>query len=138
MSAESRVYLTPEEAASGTTRMIRPAGGDWAEVTIPPTRHGALLRLSAGDHEVRIRVTVVPPGLSAPSVPVRSTWGVPVRTAVVLIVTLVCAVVVLLVLRGCTAGGTVTWNSVGAIVHSGWSVASPDLPGTGARYAGRR
>ena len=116
MSAESRVYLTPEEAASGTTRMIRTAGGDWVEVAIPPTRHGSVLRLPAGEHEVRVRVTVVAPGLSAPSAPVRSTWGVPVRTAVVLIAVLIGALIVLLVLRGCTTGGTVTRS---AAVHSG-------------------
>lgn len=66
MSGERRVYLTPEEAASGTTRMVRLSGGGWVEITIPPTRHDALLRLPAGSREVRVRVIVVPPGLADP------------------------------------------------------------------------
>lgn len=104
MSAERRVYLTPEEAASGTTRMIRPRGGDWVEVSIPPTRHDAVLRLTAGPGEVRIRVTVVPPGLSAPDAPATSdAWRASWRIGLLVVAALAGLVVVVLVVRGCTA-----------------------------------
>lgn len=96
MSGERRVYLTPEEAASGTTRMIRPAGGDWVEIAIPPTRHDALLRLPAGSREVRVRVTVVRPGLADPDSidPSGLSWRQhTVRIGLVLLVVLVVLVV---------------------------------------------
>jgi hypothetical protein len=96
MSADCRVYLTPEEAASGTTRMIRPRGGDWIEVTIPPTRHDTVVQVPTGPGVVRIHVTVVPPGLSAPDAPVgrRSSWRIGL-----LVVAALAIVVVLLILR---------------------------------------
>lgn len=103
MAAQIRVYLTPEEAEHGTTRMVRPGGGHWVEVSIPPTRHDAVVPLSTERGEVWVRVTVVPGGISGSDIRGgRTGWRASVWLGIVALVGMLGLIVVLLVVRGCT------------------------------------
>lgn len=103
MAAQIKVYLTPEEAERGTTRMIRPAGGRWVEVRIPPTGDDELLPVAGEFGEVRVHVTIVPQGIRGIEVRTGQTgWrGAPARLGIAVLVVLLGLIVALLVVRGC-------------------------------------
>lgn len=141
MAGEIRVYLTPEEAESGTTRMIRPAGGRWVEVSIPPTHHAADLLLTSEHGEFCVRVTVVPPGISGTDPGTEQTgWRTSARISVAVVLGILGVAVTLLAVRGC-AGPTIapSASSRGAAVRvsadlgqswAGASMPSRDRPNT--------
>jgi hypothetical protein len=101
-----RIYLTPEEAESGTNRMIRPPGGRWVEMAIPPTRHNAVLHLVSEYGLVRVRVTVVPPGLSGSATGTASgRWRSSLRIVLAVLIGVLCLVAVVVAMRSCTVAG---------------------------------
>lgn len=102
MAAQIRVYLTPEEAEHGTTRMVRPAGGHWVEVSIPPTRHDAVI-VASGD--VRVRIVVVPSGIDGVDSRSQTGWHASARIGAVVLIGMLALIAVLLVVRSCAAVG---------------------------------
>jgi hypothetical protein len=99
MAAQIRVYLTPQEAEHGTTRMVRPPDGRWVQVSVPPTPGDAVLSLPSEFGDVRVHVTVVPPGISGPDVRggLRG-WRVSARVGLAVLVTVLGLTTVLLIM----------------------------------------
>ncbi|HEY4458881.1 MAG TPA: hypothetical protein VGN81_31500 [Pseudonocardiaceae bacterium] len=102
MAAQIRVYLTPEEAEHGTSRMVRPAGGRWVEVSIPPVHHDDVIVVNG---EVRVRVVVVPSGIDGVDSRSQTGWHASARVGAVVLIGMLALIAVLLVVRGCAAVG---------------------------------
>ncbi|MEV5876955.1 hypothetical protein AB0L75_22490 [Streptomyces sp. NPDC052101] len=62
---EIPVSLTPQQAASGTVLRL-PSSTGMPPVRIPPVRDGDVVRLRAGDTEVRLRIHVTPAAADRP------------------------------------------------------------------------
>jgi hypothetical protein len=99
MAAQIRVYLTPQEAEHGTIRMVRPPDGRWVQVSVPPTPGDAVLVLPSEFGDVRVHVTVVPPGISGPDARGgRRGWRVSARVGAAVLVIVLGLITVLLIM----------------------------------------
>lgn len=98
MAAQIRVYLTPQEAEHGTTRMVRPPDGRWVQVSVPATPGDAVLLLPSEFGDVRVHVTVVPPGISGPDARGARRWRVSARVGVAVLVTMLGLIALLLIM----------------------------------------